>query len=137
MPAIEKVVWRKSAKARRAPYWKRYSKGRYIGWRKMGSGPGTWLARAWDGEKYPQKPLGDFGDKPEEERYDAALGEAVKWFQHLDMGGSTTPQSVKATTSSSAWFKSFSSAWITSGSASVTPCGPMPCAPMNMRRAEK
>jgi site-specific recombinase XerD len=96
MAAIEKVAWRKSAKPRRAPYWKRYSKGRYVGWRKMTSGPGTWLARAWDGQTYPQKPLGDFTDKPEEDRHDAALGEAVKWFQHLDMGGSTTPQSVKA-----------------------------------------
>jgi hypothetical protein len=52
--------------------------------------------RAWDGEKYPQKPLGDFGDKPEEERFDAALGDGVRWFEHLDLGGSSEPHSVKA-----------------------------------------
>ncbi|OGA59986.1 MAG: hypothetical protein A3G81_26135 [Betaproteobacteria bacterium RIFCSPLOWO2_12_FULL_65_14] len=96
---IEKVSWRKRAKPRRAPYWKLYTAGRYIGWRKMTrEGPGAWLARVWDAEaqKYPQKPLGDFADKAEEERYDAALAEAVGWFEHLSMGGSTAPLTAKA-----------------------------------------
>src|SRR5690349_3102501 len=85
---IQKVSWRKSAKERRAPYWKLYTAGRYIGWRKMTSaGPGTWLARSWDAEakKYPQTKLGDFAQLPEEERYSAALAAAAKWFQGLDM----------------------------------------------------
>lgn len=97
MAAIEKVNWRAAAKARRAPYWKLHTKGRYVGWRKMTTGgAGTWLARAWDGASYPQKALGDFASLPENERYSAALKAAEAWFQHLDMGGSTTPQSVKA-----------------------------------------
>jgi integrase len=100
MASIEKVKWRETAKPRRAPYWKLYTAGRYIGWRKMvvGAGvPGTWLARAWDPEKkaYPQKPLGDFADRPPEERYSAALAEAVAWFDHLDKGGSTAAVSVR------------------------------------------
>ena len=96
---IQKVSWRKSAKPRRAPYWKLYTAGRYIGWRKMtNDGPGAWLARIWDAEKkaYPQKPLGDFAQLPDEQRYDAALAEAVKWFRDLDMGAPTKSSTVKA-----------------------------------------
>ena len=40
-----------------------------------------------------------------------------------------------STTSSSAWLISFCSAWISSGSASISPSGPSPWAPMNMRCA--
>jgi site-specific recombinase XerD len=96
--AIEKVSWRKQAKARRAPYWKLHTAGRYVGWRKMAAaGPGKWLAKAWDGSAYPQRALGDFAARPEEERYTAALEEAMKWFRHLDGGGTTTGQpSVRA-----------------------------------------
>lgn len=96
---IEKVSWRARAKPRRAPYWKLNSSGRYLGWRKMtSSGPGKWWARAWDAESrsYPAKPLGDFGDLPDEKRYDAALAEAVKWWSDRDMGVPAKSASVKA-----------------------------------------
>jgi integrase len=94
---IEKVSWRNRAKPRRTPYWKLYTTGRYLGWRKMAaSSGGTWLAKAWDGKKYPQKALGDLADKPEEDRYAAALAEATKWFHdHLDKGGSTEAINLK------------------------------------------
>lgn len=97
---IEKVSWRKRAKPRIAPYWKLYTEGRYIGWRKFSaaSPDGQWLARTWHAEqkKYSQKPLGDFADRPDEERYRAALAEAVKWFEHLGMGGTTKSITVKS-----------------------------------------
>jgi site-specific recombinase XerD len=95
---IEKVSWRARAKPRRSPYWRLYTTGRYLGWRKMTAGsPGTWLAKAWDGEKYPQKALGDFANLAEEQRYSTALAEATKWFHdHLDKGGSTEAINIKA-----------------------------------------
>jgi hypothetical protein len=98
MAAIDKAVWRRGARPRRAPYWKRITRGRFIGWRKLTAGSvGSWLARSYDGEGgYPQRPLGDFGDRPEAERFDAALAEAVKWFEHLDMGGTSRPATVRA-----------------------------------------
>jgi site-specific recombinase XerD len=58
--------------------------------------PGTWLARFYDGQRYAHKPLGDFATLEEKERFDAARKAAEAWFQHLDMGGSTKPHSVKA-----------------------------------------
>ncbi len=58
--------------------------------------PGTWLARASDGEKYQYQPLGDFATLPEKDRFDAARRAGEEWFQHLDMGGSTERATVKA-----------------------------------------
>ena len=84
------------AKPRRSPYWKRLTQGRYVGPTADTATPGTWLARAYNGEDYDQHPLGDFALLPANERYDAAKKAAEAWFQHLDMGGSTEPQSVKA-----------------------------------------
>ena len=79
--------------ARRDPYWQRLSQGHYIGFRLMAKGAsGTWLARAYDGERatvnpYRRKPLGDFATLPEKERYDAARVAAEAWFKELDHGG--------------------------------------------------
>ena len=82
---------------RRDPYWQRLSEGRHVGFRRMTRGaPGTWLARFNNGEGYDYETLGDFATLPENERYDAAKKAAETWFQHLDMGGSTEPSSVKA-----------------------------------------
>ena len=94
---IDKVEDRNRLKARRAPYWKRLAQGRYVGFRRLTKATaGTWLARAYNGAGYAQQPLGDFATLPERERYDGAKKAAEQWFQHLDMGGSTEPQSVKA-----------------------------------------
>src|SRR5205823_706862 len=42
------------------------------------------------------EPLGDFATLPEKGRFDAAKRAAEEWFRHLDMGGSTDRQTVKA-----------------------------------------
>ena len=82
---------------RRDPYWQRLSEGRYVGFRRLSaSTPGTWLARFYDGDKYHSKPLGDFATLDAKARYDAAKGGAEEWFKHLDQGGSTKRQTVKA-----------------------------------------
>src|SRR5512145_1524569 len=94
---LDRVSFRERLAPRRDPYYQRVSQGRYVGFRKMAAGaPGTWLARLYDGESYAHKPLGDFGTLEEKERFDAAKKAAETWFQHLDMGGSTKPHSVKA-----------------------------------------
>src|SRR5438034_10854113 len=95
---IDKVDDRNRLKPRRAPYWKRLSKGRYVGFRRLTrSTPGTWLARAYNGASYDQEPLGDFATLPEKDRYDAANRAAEAWIHHLDMGGSTRRATTYAT----------------------------------------
>jgi hypothetical protein len=94
---LDRVGFRERLAPRRDPYFQRVAQGRYVGFRKMTTDtPGTWLARFYDGESYAHKPLGDFATLEEKERFDAARKAAEAWFQHLDMGGSTKPQSVKA-----------------------------------------
>jgi integrase len=94
---IDRVDLRSRLQLRRDPYWLRISEGRYVGFRRMTRGtPGTWLARAYVDGKYAYETLGDFATLPDGERYDAAKKAAEHWFQHLDLGGSTKPQSVKA-----------------------------------------
>jgi site-specific recombinase XerD len=58
---------------------------------------GTWLARAYDGARYAYEPLGDFATFPEKERFDEACKAAEAWFQHLDLGGSSEPHTIKET----------------------------------------
>jgi integrase len=94
---IDRVDLRSKLQLRRDPYWLRISEGRYVGFRRMTRGtPGTWLARAYVDGKYAYETLGDFATLADKERYDAAKKAAEQWFQHLDLGGSTKPQSVKA-----------------------------------------
>lgn len=94
---LDRVEARSRLAVRRDPYWQRLSQGRYVGFRRMTKGTtGTWLARFYDGAGYAYEQLSDFATLPENERYDAAKKKAEEWFAHLDMGGSTEPQSVKA-----------------------------------------
>jgi integrase len=94
---IDRVDVRGRLQLRRDPYWLRLTAGRYVGFRRMTPGKaGTWLARAYTDSGYAYETLGDFADKPEVERYDAAKRTADEWFKHLDAGGSTEPTSVKA-----------------------------------------
>lgn len=86
---IDWVKDRAELPARRDPYWQRVGEGRFIGYRKMSEGkPGAWLARIEGGARYIQKPLGDFLDVKEAERYGAALTAANEWFSHIEGGGS-------------------------------------------------
>jgi site-specific recombinase XerD len=94
---LDRVDVRGRLELRRDPYWQRISEGRYIGFRKMTKGSeGTWLARVYVDCKYAHRSLGDFSELPDGDRYDAALREANKWFDHLDLGGSTKPGTVRA-----------------------------------------
>ena len=94
---LDRVESRAKLKPRRDPYWHRLSRGRYLGFRRMSKGsPGTWLARAYDGQKYHQQPLGEFSVPLEKDRYDAAKKAAEEWFQHLDLGGAIDSGTVSA-----------------------------------------
>ncbi len=100
---IDTVKARDKLEPRRDPYWHRVSKGAYLGYRKMSPGAGgSWSARMLDDSTGKQKPhpLGDFGDRPDSERFDAAQKAAREWFGHLDAGGSsgvlTVEQACKA-----------------------------------------
>ena len=93
---LDSVEARSRLKPRRDPYWQRLSEGRYIGFRKMTArSAGSWLARYYDGAKYPQDPLGDFDDLDEGKRYDAAVRAATEWFKHKGAGGSTRTITVR------------------------------------------
>jgi integrase len=62
--------------ARREPYWARIEKGRYVGYRKLAEGEGTWIARLCDdGNKQRYRALGHQPD------YDAAVRAARLWFE--------------------------------------------------------
>jgi integrase len=87
---IDRVDARFRLSPRREPYWYRLAAGRHIGFRKLlPSSPGSWLARAYDGERYEQRPLGDFVELEERQRFDAARTAAEAWFDHLKKGGSS------------------------------------------------
>ena len=94
---LDRVEARSRLEVRRDPYWQRLSEGRYVGFRRLSAATlGTWLARFYDGERYHHKPLGDFATADAKARYDAAKAAAEEWFNHLNKGGSTKRQTVKA-----------------------------------------
>lgn len=96
MSAISVVGVREKLPPQREPYWQRITQGKFIGYRKMNRGAsGTWVARFYDGDRYYYQRLGDFGDLPEKDRFDAAKKGAEEWFDHVDLGGSTKAHSVK------------------------------------------
>jgi integrase len=95
---IDKVSARQKLAPRREPYWHRISRGNYLGFRKMSSTtPGTWVARARNTAtgKQDYHSLGDFSDRPDNERFDSALKAAQAWFTHLGKGGSADALTVK------------------------------------------
>ena len=94
---LDRVDSRAKLKLRRDPYWHRLSNGRYLGFRRMSkASPGTWLARAYDGQNYHQQPLGEFSTPIEKDRFDAARKAAEEWFKHLDLGGTVESGTISA-----------------------------------------
>ncbi len=91
---IDTVSARDKLGPRREPYWHRLRRGCYVGFRKVGAtAGGAWVARArGDGMTASQcfKPLGDFSDRADHLRFDAASKAALAWFEHIDRGGATT-----------------------------------------------
>lgn len=90
---IDTVTARDKLKIRREPYWHRISKGCFLGYRKMMTGPGgSWIARALDEDtgKQSYHALGDFSDHPDFGRFDVAQKAAAAWFEHRNTGGNAT-----------------------------------------------
>jgi integrase len=87
---IDLVSSRDKLKVRREPYWHRLSKGSYLGYRKMVSGPGgSWVARMLDDttKKQLYQSLGSFSEVVDADRFDAAKKKAEEWFEHVGKGG--------------------------------------------------
>lgn len=96
---IDTVESRKRLTPRREPHWHRVAKGRFVGYRLMAKGgTGNWLARVWNevDNRDDFKPLGDFTDLPDHKRFDAAMAEAAKWFEHIGKGGSAGSTTIQA-----------------------------------------
>ena len=89
MANFSKVSERDRLKVRRDPYWAKIQKGCYLGFRKMTPSGDPWLLRAFDESSGKQvyRPMGDFLEIPDHQRYDAAKKEAEEWFKHLGRGG--------------------------------------------------
>ena len=90
---IDSVSARDKLKIRREPYWHRVSKGCFLGYRKMISGPGgTWVVRVFDEAtgKQSYSALGDFSDLADNLRFDVAQKAAQAWLAHRHSGGSAT-----------------------------------------------
>ena len=81
--AIKSVSDRKKLIPRREPYWDRIEGGCYVGYRVLGDGTGTWIAR-WRSEAGGQK-YHALGSQPD---YDSAVKVARDWFAQCQ-GGST------------------------------------------------
>lgn len=87
---IDTVAGRSRLKARREPYWLKIRAGDFLGFRRADGPIGTWVARhRTDDGKQAYKALGDFADRPDNARFDAASKAAGEWFKHLGDGGRT------------------------------------------------
>ncbi len=76
--------------ARREPYWARLEIGLYLGWRALGDGVGTWIARRQEGAKKTYQALGHF------DAYDDAKKGAMKWAGRVDAGVTDKAPTVEA-----------------------------------------
>lgn len=75
---------------RREPYWQTLQKGAAVGFRKLESGDGTWIAR-WRNDENKQKyrALGNF------EEFDGAAKAARAWVENCEQGASPQVTTVK------------------------------------------
>lgn len=71
---------RNALAVRREPYWARIEIGLYLGYRVLGDGPGTWIARQQEGRKKTYQSLGHCDD------YDAAKRAAQAWAGRVQAG---------------------------------------------------
>lgn len=88
---IRSKTQRVALPARHEPYWSRLAQGTYVGFRKLATGEGTWIAR-WrdeDGKQHYRR-LGHF------ETFDAAAKAAVRWAEQNEQGASPTVTTVEA-----------------------------------------
>ena len=82
MPAtIQSKTGRKKLQPRREPYWSRIETGFFIGYRKLDTGEGTWIARRRiENGRQKYQALGTF------EHFDHAVKEAQNWAKRIDQG---------------------------------------------------
>lgn len=76
--------------ARREPYWSRLEIGLYLGYRVMGDGKGTWIARRQEGDKKTYQSLGH------QDQYDDAKKAALHWAGRVAAGVTDKAPSVEA-----------------------------------------
>lgn len=97
MNSIAGVQARDKLQPRHEPYWVKLSTGCYLGFRKLTTGStGSWLARFRDDSgRREKRSLGEFGELPPSQRYDAAKRAAEEWFAHLGRGGSSEATNVR------------------------------------------
>ncbi len=94
--SIHTVAGRSRLDPKREPYWVQLGAGRYVGFRKLADGPGTWIARLRDvaAARYLFNSFGDLAGVPDCDRFTVAKGKAEAWFSHIARGGSTTAGTV-------------------------------------------
>lgn len=82
---IHKVGVRRALRPRREPYWgPPLARGRYVGFRKIAGGEGSWIARAREDDGHQRyKSLGIATGVLD---YAAACNEARRWFADLEAG---------------------------------------------------
>ncbi len=82
---IHKVGVRKALRPRREPYWgPPLARGRYVGFRKIADGKGSWIARAREEDGHQR--YKSLGIATPALGYDAACKEARRWFADLEAG---------------------------------------------------
>lgn len=88
---IDTQTQRQKLQQRREPYWRKITKGQYLGFRKTATG-GNWIARLTldnHAKNYHALGPGPSFDQPEEEQngvltYDAAFKAALAWFATVE-----------------------------------------------------
>lgn len=81
---------RSKLEPRREPYWSRVEIGMYLGWRALGGGVGTWIARRQEGGKKTYQALGHH------DSYDEAKKAALAWAGRADAGVKEEDTTVEA-----------------------------------------
>lgn len=77
---LTKKTDRSKLEPRREPYWSRLEIGLYLGYRVMGDGVGTWIARRQEGSKKTYQALGHH------DHHDDAKKAALSWAGRVDAG---------------------------------------------------
>lgn len=97
MAEIQSVANRSRLGQRREPHWIKLGKGQYLGYRKMTSANGQWLARSrnTDTGKQEYKALGGLEHVRDAERYFEAKKLAETWFEHMGRGGTNKTVSIR------------------------------------------
>lgn len=87
---LTKKTERSKLAPRREPYWSRLELRLYLGYRVMGDGVGTWIARRQEGSKKTYRALGHH------DQYDDAKKAALAWVGRVDAGVTDKAPTVEA-----------------------------------------